>query len=106
MTVSGSLIYAMILDNSLLSRIHCLQLVLTTFSLTASRLPAVDLPQAFRVLAVPLVPTMWLVLPSASFAQADSRARSPRSGRTAVFVSNVDSAHGSCNARAKARGEC
>ena len=47
--------------------------ILTTFRLTASRLPAADLPQAFRGLAVPLVPAMWLVLASASCAQADSR---------------------------------
>jgi hypothetical protein len=54
--------------------------VLTTFGLPSCRLPAFDLTQAFRVLAVPLVPTPWLVLASASFAQADPRARSARSG--------------------------
>jgi hypothetical protein len=80
--------------------------ILATFSLTATRLPAADLPQAFRVLAVPLVPAMWLVLASAYIAQADSRARSPRSGQMTVFVSNVDGAHGSCNSLGKARGEC
>jgi len=80
--------------------------ILTTFSLTAGRQPAADLPQAFRVLAVALVPATWLVLASAAFAQADSRARSPRSGQTAVPVSNVDGAHGSRNSQGKARGEC
>jgi hypothetical protein len=76
--------------------------ILTTFSLTASRLPAADLPQAFRGLAVALVPATWLVLASAAFAQADSRAKSPRSGQTAVSVSNVDGAHGSRNSQGKA----
>jgi len=69
-------------------------------------LPAADLPQAFRVLAVALVPAPRLVLASASFAQADPRARSPRSGQTAVSVSNVKGAHGSGNSQGKARGEC
>ena len=78
----------------------------TTLSLAASRLPAADLPQAFRVLAVALVPAPRLVLASASFAQADPRARSPRSGQTAVSVSNLKGAHGSGNSQGKARGEC
>ena len=52
-------------------------LILTTFSLAASRLPASDLPQAFRGLAVALVPASWLVLAAASFAKASPRARSP-----------------------------
>ena len=60
--------------------------VLATFSLAASRLPAVDFPQAFRVLAVALVPASRLVLASASFAKAGPRARSPRSGQTAVSL--------------------
>jgi hypothetical protein len=42
----------------------------TAFSLAASILPAADLPQAFRALAVALVPASWLVLASASFAKA------------------------------------
>jgi hypothetical protein len=46
------------------------------FRLAASRLPASDLPQAFRGLAVALVPAPWLVLASASFAKASPRARS------------------------------
>ena len=76
------------------------------FSLAASRLPAADLPQAFRVLAVALVPASRLVLASASFAKASPRARSPRSGQTAVSVSTVEGAHGSGNSQGKARGEC
>jgi len=80
--------------------------ILTTFRLAASRLPAADLPQAFRVLAVALVPASWLVPAFASFAQADSRARSPRSGQTAVSVITVEGAHGSGNSQGKARGEC
>jgi hypothetical protein len=78
----------------------------TTFSLAASRLPTADLPQAFRVLAVALVPASWLVLTSASFAKASPRTRSPRSGQTAVSVSTVEGAHGSGNSQGKARGEC
>jgi hypothetical protein len=70
--------------------------ILTTFSLAASRLPAADLPQAFRVLTVALVPAPWLVLASASLAQADPRARSPRSGQTVVFLRKLMGAHGRC----------
>src|SRR5271168_3855664 len=76
----------------------------TTFSLAASRVPAADLPQAFRVLAVELVPASWLVLASASFAKASPRTRSPRSGQTAVSVSTVEGAHGSCNSQGKSSG--
>jgi hypothetical protein len=77
-----------------------------TLSLTASRLPAADVPQAFRILAVALVPASWLILASASFAKASPWARSPRSGQTAVSVSTVEAAHGSGNSQGKARGEC
>jgi hypothetical protein len=45
--------------------------ILTMFGLPPRRLPAVDLPPAFRILAVALVPTPWLVLAPAPFAQAD-----------------------------------
>jgi hypothetical protein len=76
--------------------LHFDAVILTTFRLAASCLPAVDLPQAFRVLAVALVPAPRLVLASASFAQADPRARSPRSGQTAVSLRNVKGAHGRC----------
>jgi hypothetical protein len=70
--------------------------VLATFSLAASSLPAADLPQAFRVLAVALVPAPRLVLASASLAQADPRARLPRSGQTVVFLRKLMGAHGRC----------
>jgi hypothetical protein len=80
--------------------------VLAMFGLPPGRLPATNLPPAFRVLAVALVPASGLVHASAFFAQADPRARSPRSGQTAVSVSNVDGAHGSGNSQGKARGEC
>jgi hypothetical protein len=78
--------------------------VLTTFGLAASRLPAVDLTQAFRVLAIALVPAPREVLASASFAQADPRARSPRSGQTAVALRTVKGAHGSGNSQGKSSG--
>ena len=45
-------------------------IVAATLSLAASRLPAVDLSQALRVLTVALVPASRLVLATASFAKA------------------------------------
>ena len=78
--------------------------VLTTFGLAASRLPAADLTQAFRVLAIALVPAPRQVLASASFAQADPRARSPGSGQTAVALRTVKGAHGSGNSQGKSSG--
>jgi hypothetical protein len=59
--------------------------VLAVFGLPPRRLPAADQPQAFRLLAVALVPTPRLVLALASFAQAGPQARSAPSGGTAVF---------------------
>ena len=55
--------------------------VLAMFGLPPCRLPAADLPQAFRLLAVALVPAPRLVLAAAPFAQADPRTRSAPSGR-------------------------
>ena len=80
--------------------------ILTTIRLAAGGLSAADLSQAFLVLAVALVPAPWLVLASASFAQANPRTRSPGSGQTAVSLRNVECAHGSCDFPGKARGEC
>jgi hypothetical protein len=80
--------------------------VLAMFGLPPGRLPAMNLLPAFRVLAVALVPASGLVYASAFVAHAEPRARSPRSGQTAVSVSNVDRAHGSGNSQGKARGEC
>ena len=68
--------------------------VLATFGLPPRRLPAADLPQAFRILTVALVVTPRLVLAPAPFAQADPRARSAPSGPTAAFSRNVAGAHG------------
>ena len=78
--------------------------VLATFSLAASRLPAVDLPQAFGVLAVALVPAPRLVFASTSFAQAYPPAWSAPSGQTAVLCFNVRDAHGSCDSQGKSSG--
>ena len=78
--------------------------VLATFSLAARRLPAADLPQAFRVLAVALVPAPRLVLASASFAQAGPRARSPRSGQTAVALRTWRVPTGGSNSQGKSSG--
>ena len=68
--------------------------VLATFSLPLRRQPAADLPQAFRILAVSLVPTPRLVLASAPFVQAGPRARAACSGLGTVLSFNVVVAHG------------
>jgi hypothetical protein len=57
--------------------------VLAMIGLPPCRLPTVDLPPAFRILAVALVPRPRLVLTPAPFAQADPRTRSARTGGTA-----------------------
>ena len=75
-----------------------------TFSLAASRLPAADLLQAFRVLAVALVPASRLVLAPASFAQAGPTAWSAPSGRTAMLSRTLASAHGRCHSQGKSSG--
>ena len=49
------------------------------------RLPAAELPQAFKVLAVTLVPTPWLVLAPTALAQAHPGPRSSRTGRAAAL---------------------
>jgi len=66
------------------------------YRLPPCRLPAVDLPQALRLLAVELVPARRLVLTSASFAQAVPRAQSAPSGSRAALSVNVVGAHGRC----------
>jgi hypothetical protein len=68
--------------------------VLAMFSLPPRRLPAVDLPQAFRILAEALVPTPWLVRAPAPFAQADPWARAAPSGLGAVLSFTLAGAHG------------
>ncbi len=69
------------------------------------RLPAADLPLAFRILAVTLVPTPRLVLPSAAFAQADPRAWSSCTGTARALSFKVAGAHGSIVSQGTARGE-
>ena len=80
--------------------------VLAMFGLPPRRLPAVDLPLAFRLLAVALVPTPRLVLAPAPFAQADPRARSAPSGLRTAFSLTLAGAHGRFVSQGKARGEC
>jgi hypothetical protein len=69
---------------------------LAMFGLPSRRLPASDLPLAVRLLAGALVPTPRLVLAPTAFAQADPRAGSAPSGRTAVLSRTLTSAHGRC----------
>jgi len=78
--------------------------VLATFSLAARRLPAADFTQAFRVLAIALVPAPRQVLASASFAQAGPTAWSAPSGRTAVLSRTLASAHGRCHSQGRSSG--
>ena len=67
-----------------------------TAGLSLGRLPAADLPLTIRLLAVTLVPTPWLVLPSAAFTQADPRSGlSSRSGTARALWFIVVGAHGS-----------
>ena len=54
--------------------------ILAVFGLPPGRLPAADLPQAFRLLTVTLVPAPRQVLTPALFAQANPRTRSAPSG--------------------------
>jgi hypothetical protein len=65
------------------------------FGLALGGLPAPELPLAFQILAVALVPTPRSVLPPALPAQADPHARSARPGRAAVFSRTLDGAQGS-----------
>jgi hypothetical protein len=85
---------------SLAARFLCLGVlgfgvgVLAAFRLPLRRLPPADLPLAFRVLAVALVPTPRVVLASAPFVQADPRARAARSGLGTTLSVSVVVAHG------------
>jgi hypothetical protein len=58
-------------------------------------LPAANLPLAFRILAVTLVPTPRLVLPSAAFAQANPHPRAASTGTSTALWFIVAGAHGS-----------
>jgi hypothetical protein len=70
--------------------------ILTMSGLPPRGLPAADLPQAFRILAVTLVPSARLINPPAPLAQAEARAWPAPSGQTAVRSLNVVGAHGRC----------
>src|SRR5215213_3902414 len=76
-------------------------LVLTPLGLPLRRLPTPHQPQAFRILAVMLIPTPRLVLASTTFAQADAR---PWSSATTVWLI-MTTAHGSAFSQGTARGE-
>jgi hypothetical protein len=67
---------------------------LAVFGLPPSGLPAADLPPAFRLLAIALVPPPRLVLSAAAFAQAVPWAWSAPSGRAMRLSLNVEGAHG------------
>jgi hypothetical protein len=71
------------------------RIVLASSRLPPRRLPAPDLPQAFGILAVTLVPTLRLVLVPAAFAQAEPCPWSSRTGTAAALWINMLAAHGS-----------
>ena len=79
--------------------------ILAMLGLSPRRLPAADLPLAFRVLAVALVPTPRLVLSSTPFAQANPWPWSAPSGPMAALPLNVIGAHGRCFSQGKELGE-
>ena len=78
--------------------------ILAMSGLPPRGLPAADLPSAFRILAVALVPRLRLILAPAPFAQADARARPAPSGRRAALSLNVGGAHGRCISQGKSSG--
>jgi len=80
--------------------------ILATCSLPLCRQPAADFSQAFRVLAVSLVPAPRLVLASAIFVQTGARARAALSGLGTALYFNVVVAHGRSISQRQARGEC
>jgi len=69
---------------------------LAMLGLPPCRLPLADQPEAFRVLAVALVPGPRPVHAATPFAQAPPQTRSAPSGRTAPFSRTLTSAHGRC----------
>ena len=78
----------------------------TTFSLAASRLPTSDFPQAFRVLAVALVPaSRWYLRPHLLRKQVRGRGRRALAqGRRLSLPWRVPT--GASISQGKARGEC
>jgi hypothetical protein len=82
------------------------RIFLTPFGLPPRRVPTPDHAQAFRVLAVTLVPTLWLVPAPAAFAQANSCPLSSRTGTSAAVWTIMTGAHGSVvTSQGIARGE-
>ena len=81
------------------------RLVLAPLGLPPRRLPASDQTQAFGILAVTLVPTPWLVLPSTAFAQADPCPRASRTGMAAALWNILMGTHGSAISQGTVRGE-
>ena len=78
--------------------------VLAMSGLPSRRLPAADLPLAMRVLAVALVPAPRLVLPPTPLAEANPRARSAPSGRSAGLWRTLTDAHGRYHSQGKSSG--
>ena len=70
--------------------------ILAMFGLPPRRLPAANLPQALRLLAIVLIRAPWPILAPAPFAQADPRARPAPSGRAIVLSRTLARAHGRC----------
>lgn len=66
-----------------------------TLGLPPCRLPTTNLPPAYGILAVPLIPTLRLVLASAPFPQADPQPGPSRPGTVAALWFIVAGAHGS-----------
>jgi hypothetical protein len=76
---------------------------LATLGLPSRGLPTADLAQAFRVLAIALVPLPRVIPSPATFAQTDPRARSSLSGTAAGLWLIVEGAHGSGFSQGSAR---
>jgi hypothetical protein len=68
--------------------------VLSTPRLPPRRLPAADLAQALRILAVTLIPTPGLILAPTAFAQTHPRPRSPRTSTWAASWITMMTTHG------------
>jgi len=78
--------------------------ILAVLRLPPGRLPAVDLPLTFRLLAVTLVPAPRQVLTPAIFTQAAPWTRSARSGLTTAFSLTLMGAHGRNCSQGKSSG--
>src|SRR5580693_8021331 len=77
----------------------------TSSGLPLGGLPAVNLAQAFGILAVTLVGPPRLVHATTAFAQATARAWSAQPGRAVVMGSMMAVTHGSVVSQGTARGE-